>query len=525
MGRPVRAAFGQRLGAAVGPQRARNYPFLWSFPATDLRRHLGSATTATSRPRPTTTKVGGPDVGPTRPSGSSIRTSASSRVIAGSGFFRALLKRSQPCRCIGGPFALSAQRRGPHRLRPQRIHAVERRPGRNRRSCVVGIYGCTKLKIALQAAPVATGPSDSRFIGATYIGDLDGNVWRFEIDLDAATTRDFRRRPIKLASLGDGMPIFASMATVSVGPRSILFFGTGSDRLPTAGEHALQAGGRRRQRRQRHHLVPDHVGPGGMASATTRSSARFRRLPATSSSSRRRRSSRRTPCDAGREPACADILSAAPPTTATPIPTPRWAPRSHRELTTLLAAGRATAPFIVYQHLVFGAGNSIQVFGEANDYKHSRPRRRAHPRGGICGDARRTATSSTGSRGAPGVGDSRQDGPFEQVGVPGVRRGKAEVGRLFCRNYMSPVVCASSNSFVVLLAASASPTRDSRLPPTPGRKRPGASKSDILEGHHQTRISRQVDRDRAGDSCPRGSTLCQLHAGTRRRGLRRKARR
>jgi hypothetical protein len=37
---------------------------------------------------------------------------------------------------------------------------------------------------------------------------------------------------------------------------------------------------------------------------------------------------------------------------------------------TLAAAGRATAPFIVDQHLVFGAGNTIQVFGDANDYNN-----------------------------------------------------------------------------------------------------------------------------------------------------------
>ena len=33
-------------------------------------------------------------------------------------------------------------------------------------------------------------------------------------------------------------------------------------------------------------------------------------------------------------------------------------------------AGRATAPFIVDQHLVFGAGNTIQVFGDQNDYNN-----------------------------------------------------------------------------------------------------------------------------------------------------------
>ena len=37
--------------------------------------------------------------------------------------------------------------------------------------CQLAAYGCTKFKNALQADPVATGPSDSRFITMAYIGD------------------------------------------------------------------------------------------------------------------------------------------------------------------------------------------------------------------------------------------------------------------------------------------------------------------------------------------------------------------
>src|SRR5688500_8960933 len=43
---------------------------------------------------------------------------------------------------------------------------------------------CRKLKNALQADPVATVPNDSRFITKTYIGDLDGRIWRFDLGLD-----------------------------------------------------------------------------------------------------------------------------------------------------------------------------------------------------------------------------------------------------------------------------------------------------------------------------------------------------
>jgi len=35
---------------------------------------------------------------------------------------------------------------------------------------------------------------------------------------------------------------------------------------------------------------------------------------------------------------------------------------------TLTGAGRATAPFIVDQHLAFGAGNKIEMLGDPNDF-------------------------------------------------------------------------------------------------------------------------------------------------------------
>ncbi|MBK5298140.1 MAG: hypothetical protein JJE40_13365, partial [Vicinamibacteria bacterium] len=106
-------------------------------------------------------------------------------------------------------------------------------------NCTAAAYGCTKMKNALQADPVATGPSGSRFIGTTYIGDLDGNVWRFDIDLDGSNNPRFPSAPIKLATLGPDQPIFASMATVSVGTQQYLFFGTGSDLLPLNGQDTI----------------------------------------------------------------------------------------------------------------------------------------------------------------------------------------------------------------------------------------------------------------------------------------------
>jgi len=98
-----------------------------------------------------------------------------------------------------------------------------------------GANGCKNLKNALQTDPVATGPSDSRFITKAYLGDLDGNVWRFDIDLSAGPPTIKTKN--KLYSAGSNQPIFSSMATLSLPPDQYVFFGTGSDLLPSVSDN------------------------------------------------------------------------------------------------------------------------------------------------------------------------------------------------------------------------------------------------------------------------------------------------
>src|SRR4029450_4902298 len=95
-----------------------------------------------------------------------------------------------------------------------------------------GPAGCKEIKNALQTDPVATGPHDSRFVTKAYIGDLDGNVWRFDIGLNGSSNPIIRGRTNLYAS-GSDQPIFNSMAAVNVGgTQQYIFFGTGSDLLP-----------------------------------------------------------------------------------------------------------------------------------------------------------------------------------------------------------------------------------------------------------------------------------------------------
>ncbi len=100
-------------------------------------------------------------------------------------------------------------------------------------SCVTS-NDCSKIKNALQADPVATGPPNSRYITMTYVGDLDGRVWRFDLGMSAITGSPYikTKPPTKLWDGGAAHPIFSSMATVNVGTtQQYIFFGTGSDLL------------------------------------------------------------------------------------------------------------------------------------------------------------------------------------------------------------------------------------------------------------------------------------------------------
>jgi hypothetical protein len=239
-------------------------------------------------------------------------------------------------------------------------------------NCVLEALGCTRIKNALQADPVATGASDSRFIDRTYIGDLDGKVWRFDIKLDDSDKPAFVGAPLNLnpSTATPDQPIFASMATVSVGSKQYLFFGTGSDLLPMAGQNTvfkltgvLDNGGSGTTTFQHTLAKVDGLGDDEVVSSFPAVAGDIVFFTTTTLKPQ-------NPCampDANLY-ALTFVGSAAYDSDADSNSTVGGgeSPR----VKTLAAAGRATAPFIVDQHLVFGAGNSIQVFGDANDYNN-----------------------------------------------------------------------------------------------------------------------------------------------------------
>jgi hypothetical protein len=193
------------------------------------------------------------------------------------------------------------------------------------------INDCRRMKNALQMDPVATGPLDQRFISKVYIGDLDGNVWRFELSLDgdAITVST----PTKLYSAGADYPLFSSMATVNVGgSKQYIFVGTGSDLLPSPDAAnkpqtsdscwccSTTAQARPRPRR--------FCSSRSMAPPARRRSRRFLRWPATSCSlpprlTTSRRPARRTARISTRSPS-----SVGRPTTRTTTASSRRPPRA-----------------------------------------------------------------------------------------------------------------------------------------------------------------------------------------------------
>jgi hypothetical protein len=239
--------------------------------------------------------------------------------------------------------------------------------------CSVAAAGCKQLKNGLQTDPVATGPADSRFVTKVYIGDLDGNVWRFNMTLDASFKPTITTTT-KLYAAGNDQPIVNSMATVNVGgTNQYIFFGTGGDLLPTTDKTVS------------YHLLG--ILDNGVAVPGTKSlDALLTKTPGSSTNINVDERVTSFPAVAG------DIVffttttfkPSAPCSTPdaklyafTFIGGPAYDSTGDDKITALdkplvktIAGERATAPYIVDQHLVFGAGGQISVFGDAQDYNN-----------------------------------------------------------------------------------------------------------------------------------------------------------
>ena len=243
------------------------------------------------------------------------------------------------------------------------------------------VNNCQVMKNALHADPVATGPPDSRFINKVYIGDLDGRVWRFSIVTDNSGVPSFNGAPLMLfnASLTSGhgaakkvgatQPLFSSMASVTVGgAQQYIFFGTGSDLLPSNGVN---------QSYQLIGFLDD--GTTGIQSFTTN-------LTAVANSTADEEKVTAFPAVAGDivffttttfHPQTPCVLPDANLYALTYIGGAAYDTTGDQTVTgadsvkvKTVTGARATAPFVVDQHLFFSAGTKAEMFGDPNDYNN-----------------------------------------------------------------------------------------------------------------------------------------------------------
>jgi hypothetical protein len=238
-------------------------------------------------------------------------------------------------------------------------------------NCQANASGCKQIKNALQTDPVATGPSDQRYVSKAYLGDLDGSVWRFDIGLDGAL-KPIINSQTKLITIGTDQPIFNSMATVNVGGvNQYIFFGTGSDLLPATDKNTT------------YHLLAvldtgAATGPKSFDRAVTKTSQgnnvtsdeRVTAFPAVAGDIVFFTTTTITPSSMCTAPSA--NLYAFTFTGGAAYDTNNSGTFTNADsvLVKTVAGQRATAPFIVDQHLMFGTGGSISMFGDANDYNN-----------------------------------------------------------------------------------------------------------------------------------------------------------
>jgi hypothetical protein len=99
----------------------------------------------------------------------------------------------------------------------------------------VGDAPSSAAKNALHADPTVTSDYGSHVAKKAYMGDLDGKYWRFVLNDSGVITK---------TSLKDtGQPIYASSALMWVGStQQFIFFSTGSDMLPTSPRTTYRVG-------------------------------------------------------------------------------------------------------------------------------------------------------------------------------------------------------------------------------------------------------------------------------------------
>jgi hypothetical protein len=226
---------------------------------------------------------------------------------------------------------------------------------------------CTEIKNALQADPVATGAADSRYITKAYIGDLDGKVWRFTIGLDASDVPTLSAGTNLYSAGAAGHPLFSSMAAVTVGTQQYLFFGTGSDLLPSTGVNdSYKLVGLLEGSSTSFSINLTKTDGSGDDEKVTAFPAVAGDIVFFTTTSFKPAA----PCSNADANLYALTFIGGAAYASSNDADDKMGKNESPKVKTLSGAGRATAPFIVDQHLWFGAGENIESFGDPQDFNN-----------------------------------------------------------------------------------------------------------------------------------------------------------
>jgi Tfp pilus tip-associated adhesin PilY1 len=229
---------------------------------------------------------------------------------------------------------------------------------------------CRYFKNALHSDPVATGPSDSRFITKAYIGDLDGRLWRFDLQLDNTNKPQLVPgvgNPVKLYDDPLKQPIFASMASINISGTQYIFTGTGSDLLPSNNVS------------QQYRLL-GIIDNGNSGTKTfeydlvkvdnTAGDEKVTTFPAVAGDIVFFTTTTFNPASPCTLPTASLYALTFTGGAAYDTNNDGKFNNSDSVLVQSIAGARGTAPFIVDQHLVFGTAGKVQIYGNDTDYNN-----------------------------------------------------------------------------------------------------------------------------------------------------------
>jgi hypothetical protein len=234
----------------------------------------------------------------------------------------------------------------------------------------VGDVAANGWKNALQADPTAAGDNGGYIVNKAYLGDVDGNYWRFNFGPSGAITTS--------VMADTGAPIYASSALLFVGSADVyMFFATGSDILPTnapGGTGVFRLYG-----------LKDNAPASGattkfahdLATVTNSNGLATGERPSTAPSVAGDIVFYTTTTEASAEP-CADFTSSLYGLTyaggAAYDANGNGKMDNNESPVARSMVGRATAPFIVDQHLYLGTagatGAAVEMFGDPEDFNN-----------------------------------------------------------------------------------------------------------------------------------------------------------